>query len=71
KGMFREIQKYYDPQVFIEAGRIIRNKAKSYDKLDVLTRAERIAELFATFKNPDKETVLTPWRVVNMQLVKT
>lgn len=71
KGMFREIQKYYDPQVFIEAGRIIRNKAKSYDKLDVLTRAERIAELFATFKNPDKETVLTPWRVVNTQLVKT
>lgn len=71
KGMFRDIVKYYDPEVFIQAGRIIRNRAKSYDSLGVIERAEKIAALFSTFKNPDKETVLTPWRVVNLQVTKT
>ena len=71
KGMFSEIAKYYDAEVFIEAGRIIRQRAKSFDSLDFIDRAEKIAELFGTFKNPDKETVLTPWRVVNLQINKS
>ncbi|MFA9468149.1 Eco57I restriction-modification methylase domain-containing protein [Streptococcus sp. E24BD] len=71
KGMFRKIVRFYDPEVFIEAGRIIRCRAKSFDRLGVIERAEKIAELFSTFKNPDKETVLTPWRVVNLQVTKT
>lgn len=71
KGMFSEIAKYYDAEVFIEAGRIIRQRAKSFDSLDFIERAEKIAELFGTFKNPDKETVLTPWRVVNLQINKS
>ncbi|NHI74034.1 restriction endonuclease [Lactococcus garvieae] len=71
KLMFNQIVQYYDAEVFIEAGRIIRQRAKSYDQLDFIERAEKIAELFSTFKNPDKETVLTPWRVVNLQLTKT
>ncbi|HEL1251953.1 TPA: Eco57I restriction-modification methylase domain-containing protein, partial [Streptococcus equi subsp. zooepidemicus] len=71
KGMFSEITKYYDAEVFIEAGRIIRQRAKSFDSLDFIERAENIAELFSTFKNPDKETVLTPWRVVNLQVIKS
>lgn len=71
KGMFKGFAQYYDGEVFVEAGRIIRQRAKAYDKLDVLERTEKIAELFSTFKNPDKETVLTPWRVVNMHLTQT
>lgn len=71
KRMFAEITKYYDAEVFIEAGRIIRQRAKSFDSLDFIDRAEKIAALFGTFKNPDKETVLTPWRVVNMQTIKS
>ncbi|MFK4925362.1 Eco57I restriction-modification methylase domain-containing protein [Lactococcus garvieae] len=71
KSDFKRFSKYYDPEVFIEAGRIIRQRAKSYDDLEYTERAEKIAELFGTFKNPDKETVLTPWRVVNLQLSKT
>ena len=71
KRMFKKFMCYYDNEVFIEAGRIIRKKAKSYDKLNTIERTERIAELFGTFKNPDKETVLTPWRAVNLQLVST
>lgn len=71
KGMFKYFSQYYDGEVFVEAGRIIRQRAKSYDKLDVLERTEKIGELFGVFKNPDKETVLTPWRVVNMHLSQT
>ncbi|EMB73704.1 Eco57I restriction-modification methylase domain-containing protein [Streptococcus mutans] len=71
KKKFKEFTKYYDADVFVEAGRIIRHRAKSYDNLDVIERTEKVAELFSSFKNPDKETVLTPWRVVNMQLIST
>lgn len=71
KELFKKFIKYYDPDVFIEAGRIIRRKAKALDKLSPIERAEQLALIFGTFRNPDKETVLTPWRVVNMHLGKT
>ncbi|MBT9261817.1 Eco57I restriction-modification methylase domain-containing protein [Lacticaseibacillus paracasei] len=71
KDRFRKVAKYYDPEVFIEAGRIIRRRVKLLDQKDPLDRTIEIAKLFSTFKNPDKETVLTPWRIVNMQLGKT
>ena len=70
KELFHDIAQFYDAEVFVEAGRIIRHRAKELDELDFIERAGRIAELFGSFKNPDKETVLTPWRVVNMQIAK-
>ncbi|MDN6899861.1 Eco57I restriction-modification methylase domain-containing protein [Oenococcus sicerae] len=71
KDQFRIFEKYYDPQIFIEAGRLIRQQVKRLDTLEPLERTSEIGEIFSTFKNPDKETVLTPWRVVNLQLGKT
>ncbi|MCW1908912.1 Eco57I restriction-modification methylase domain-containing protein [Lactiplantibacillus paraplantarum] len=71
KALFLEFSKYYDQDVFIEAGKIIRQQVKRLDKLDLTERTEQLAGIFGTFRNPDKETVLTPWRVVNMQLGKT
>lgn len=71
KELFKEFSKYYDQDVFIEAGKIIRRRVKELDKLDPTERAEQLAIIFGTFRNPDKETVLTPWRVVNMHLGKT
>lgn len=68
KEKFREFQKYYDEEVFIAAGRRIRNIAREADTLDPTERVKKIAGLFSYFKNPDKETVLTPWRVVNMHM---
>lgn len=68
KSKFKEFQKYYDEEVFIAAGRRIRNIAKEADTLDPMERVKKIAGLFSYFKNPDKETVLTPWRVVNMRM---
>lgn len=71
KELFKQFIKYYDADVFIEAGKIIRQQVKELDKADPLERVEKIAAIFGTFRNPDKETVLTPWRVVNMHLGKT
>ena len=68
KEKFKNFIKYYDPDVFIGAGHRIRNLAKSADELKPTERVQKIAELFSTFKNPDKETVLTPFRVVNIHL---
>lgn len=71
KEKFKEFQKYYDEEVFIAAGRRIRNIAREADTLEPTKRVIKIASLFSYFKNPDKETVLTPWRVVNMHLSDT
>lgn len=71
KGEFAKFKKYYDPEVFVEAGRIIRRKVKQLDALEPIERAEELAIIFGTFKNPDKETVLTPWNVVNRHLAST
>lgn len=68
KEEFEKFKKYYDPEVFCSAGKRIRAMAKAADALDVEDRIERIVAIFNTFRNPDKETVLTPWRVVNMHL---
>ncbi|KAF0336110.1 Eco57I restriction-modification methylase domain-containing protein [Pediococcus acidilactici] len=71
KSLFRKFIKYYDPQVFLEAGQIIRQKVKELDNADPIERIEKLTDILGTFRNPDKETVLTPWRVVNMHLGKT
>ena len=42
--------------------------AKAADELMPTQRIMRIAEIFNCFRNPAKETVLTPWRVVNMHM---
>ena len=68
KEMFREFTQYYDPEIFRASGRRIREMAKAADTLPPMERVQRIAEIFACFRNPDKETVLTPWRVVNMHM---
>lgn len=68
KELFGEFIQYYDRDVFIEAGNNIRERAKVADELKPTERVKKIVELFNTFKNPDKETVLTPWRVVNLHL---
>lgn len=68
KSLFAKFKRYYDPDVFREAGKRIREMARAADKFTIEERIERIATIFNTFRNPDKETVLTPWRVVNMHM---
>lgn len=68
KEIFKQFKKYYDEDVFIASGRKIRNVAREADTLGPTERVKKIASLFSNFKNPDKETVLTPWRAVNLHM---
>lgn len=71
KSLFLAISKYYDEDVLVGAGLRIRKLAKAADEYPPTVRAAKIVEIITKFKNPDKETVLTPWRVVNMHLGDT
>lgn len=71
KDLFLDILRFYDEDVVIGAGLRIRKMAKAADELPPTYRAKRIVEIMSKFKNPDKETVLTPWRVVNMHMGNT
>lgn len=71
KQRFNAFKKYYDPDIFTAAAKRIRAMARAADRLSIEERIERIAAIFSTFRNPDKETVLTPWRVVNMHMNDT
>ena len=68
KETYKKFAKYYEQDIFVSAGRQIRNMALAADELSPDERVKKIAAQFAMFKNPDKETVLTPWRVVNMHM---
>lgn len=71
KAEFRRFKKYYDPDIFIAAAKRIRQMVRNADEMPIEQRISRIADIFSTFRNPDKETVLTPWRVVNMHMSDT
>ncbi len=56
---------------FTAAASDIPEEIKTADTLPITERVKAIAEMIARFRFPDKETVLTPWRVVNMHLSDT
>lgn len=68
KELFSEFAKFYDPDMFRAVGRNYRDLVREADKEPPVKRAQSIARIFDYFRNPDKETVLTPWRVVNMHI---
>lgn len=69
--VFNNFKRYYDPEIFAAAGKRIRSLARAADGLSIEERISRLASIFQTFRNPDKETVLTPWRVVCMHMGDT
>jgi hypothetical protein len=71
KNLFKDLLVFYDEDVIEGAGMRIRRMAKAADELMPTRRVMKIAEIFSYFKNPAKETVLTPWRVVNMHMGDT
>ncbi len=68
KELFAEFIPYYDPDMFRAVSRNYRDLVRDADKLAPMERTREIARIFSYFRNPDKETVLTPWRVVNMHI---
>lgn len=71
KKDFRTLVRYYNQETVIGAGKAIRAKAKEADSLSPTERTIAIAEIFSHFHNPAKETVLTPWRIVNMHMAES
>lgn len=71
KSDFLELVKYYNQETVIGAGKIIRGQALAADALPPTERVIAITNIFDHFKNPSKETVLTPWRVVNLHMAET
>lgn len=71
KETFDLLKDCFDRSIFSGAATRIRQMVKSADDLSTEDRIFQIAKIFSFFHNPDKETVLTPWRVVNMQLSDT
>lgn len=71
KEIFALFIKYYDPDIFTASGKRIRALTRAADDMAIEERIKLISSIFANFRNPDKETVLTPWRVVNMHLSST
>lgn len=68
KEDFNKIRKVFKATRFEEAGKKYRALAIEADDMHIDDRMERITTIHSWFKNPDKETVLTPWNVVNMHL---
>lgn len=68
---FRFMSRFVNATLFNQAGRRYRELAAMADEVPETERVARIAEIHSWFHNPDKETVLTPWRVVNRHLTET
>ncbi len=71
KEIFNEIKPCFNARMFALAGKRYRQLEREADGMHTDERVKRIAEIFGYFHNPDKETVLTPWRVVNMHMSDT
>lgn len=69
--MFMRLKHLYREDVFVATAKAIVERVQAADRLPVVERINRIADILSDFCYPDKETVLTPWRVVNMQLSNT
>lgn len=71
KEDFNKIRKCFNATRFEEAGKKYRALTREADFMHIDERVRQITEIFSYFRNPDKETVLTPWRVVNMHMSDT
>lgn len=71
KKDFLKISKFFNADRFKGAGKKYREDLRRAEELTPTGRIKAIANIFDYFKNPAKETVLTPWRVVNMHLAST
>lgn len=67
----QKVAPYLEETIFTGACSRIRERVRAADSLPPRERIRKIVELHSEFKNPDKETVLTPWRVVCRQISDT
>ena len=68
KELFAEFVPYYDPDMFRAVSRNYRDLVRAADEMPMSVSSTTDLLVSPVLSNPDKETVLTPWRVVNMHI---
>lgn len=71
RELFKSLLHLYNTDAILASFNDIITQTHNADELPIAQRAQKIAELLATFRFPDKETVLTPWNVVNLHMTNT
>ena len=71
RDLFKSLLHLYNTDAILASFDDIISRTHNADELPIAQRAQKIAELLATFRFPDKETVLTPWDVVNLHMTNT
>lgn len=71
KTDFLKVAHVIKNECFIAWAESIFEKVNTLEGKPVDERVNGIADIISEFRYPDKETVLTPWRVVNMHLSDT
>lgn len=71
KSLFLKLIPFYNSQHFIATVKAIIDRTKLADTYPVTKRVVEMAHILSLFHFPDKETILTPWRVVNMHMSDT
>ena len=68
---FLEMQHLFNNDFFITSTQLLLEDTREADTLPVSERVSKMAHILQRFHYPDKETVLTPWRVVNLHMTET
>lgn len=68
REQFLNLLPIFDKNIINRAISELRRKIQALDGMRVEERLHAVADIISTFRNPDKETVLTPWRVVNIHM---
>lgn len=68
---WESLSRFYNAKVFEGSVNALQERVQEIAAMPVMERVLHLTHLFSTFQNPDKETVLTPWRVVNLQYATT
>lgn len=71
KEMFRQLSHLIAVDVLISSTAEIIKMTRKADELTIQQRIIEMARIISRFHFPDKETVLTPWKVVNMHMTDT
>ena len=66
-----DVKRFFNDEIFWRASERIRTMALEIESKGIIERKFRKDMLFTSFKRPDKETILTPARVVELQYTKT
>lgn len=68
---FIAIKEVWQDNKLLTSAKDVRDEVREAEKLPIQDRVKEIARIIGTFRYVSNETVLTPWRVVNMHMTDT